>query len=217
MGLDLAAAAPAALRGMGAQVDAPRCSLSRRRGSRGQDRSREAGGRHEIDTPGNVRGAPPWRRSGRRSHRASPKMVRTFDMEALATTGFTVAEGSGGSPTSARPSRSPRAAATAPAFPPTLGMNDCIAGYLGGAGVATRRLAPESRGGRQLPRARQPGPRRDVVREPRHLPVHRLRAGRENRMIELATIKFSSPYGEATGSRRLCGSRRRRGSGRNRS
>jgi hypothetical protein len=52
-----------------------------------------------------------------------------FDMEGLSTTGFTVAEGDGGPPR----------------FPPTMIMNDYIAGYLGAAGVlaALRRRAKE--------------------------------------------------------------------------
>lgn len=52
-----------------------------------------------------------------------------FDMEGLATSGFTVEEGAGGSPR----------------FPPTLVMNDYIAGYLGACGViaALRRRAKE--------------------------------------------------------------------------
>ena len=52
-----------------------------------------------------------------------------FDMEGLAVTGFTIAEGDGGPPR----------------FPPTLVMNDYIAGYLGAAGVlaALRRRAKE--------------------------------------------------------------------------
>ena len=52
-----------------------------------------------------------------------------FDMEGLACTGFTIAEGDGGPPR----------------FPPTLVMNDYIAGYLGAAGVlaALRRRAKE--------------------------------------------------------------------------
>jgi crotonobetainyl-CoA:carnitine CoA-transferase CaiB-like acyl-CoA transferase len=52
-----------------------------------------------------------------------------FDMEGLATSGFTIEEGGGGPPR----------------FPPTLVMNDYIAGYLGAAGVlaALRRRAKE--------------------------------------------------------------------------
>ena len=52
-----------------------------------------------------------------------------FDMEGLSTSGFTVEEGAGGQPR----------------FPPTLVMNDYIAGYLGACGViaALRRRAKE--------------------------------------------------------------------------
>lgn len=52
-----------------------------------------------------------------------------FDMEGLSTSGFTVEEGAGG----------------VPRFPPTLVMNDYIAGYLGACGViaALRRRARE--------------------------------------------------------------------------
>ncbi len=52
-----------------------------------------------------------------------------FDMEGLSTSGFTVEEGAGGPPR----------------FPPTLVMNDYIAGYLGAAGIiaALRRRARE--------------------------------------------------------------------------
>jgi crotonobetainyl-CoA:carnitine CoA-transferase CaiB-like acyl-CoA transferase len=52
-----------------------------------------------------------------------------FDMEGLSVSGFTIAEGGGG----------------VPRFPPTLVMNDYIAGYLGACGViaALRRRAKE--------------------------------------------------------------------------
>ena len=73
------------------------------------------------------------------------KMVRTFDMEALATTGFTIAEGSGGFPDYGPTFPKPEGEGPPPAFPPTLVMNDYIAGYLGGAGIiaALRRRATE--------------------------------------------------------------------------
>jgi crotonobetainyl-CoA:carnitine CoA-transferase CaiB-like acyl-CoA transferase len=123
------------------------------------------------------------------------KMVRTFDMEALATTGFTIAEGSGGFPDYGPTFPEPEGDGPPPAFPPTLVMNDYIAGYLGGAGIiaALRRRAAE--GGSY------------------HVQVNLARAamwyaslgtfssidftpGEENRMIEPRTIKFASPYGE---------------------
>jgi crotonobetainyl-CoA:carnitine CoA-transferase CaiB-like acyl-CoA transferase len=66
-------------------------------------------------------------------------------MEALTVTGFTMAEGGHGhpafSPSYALPSGQPKA----PSFPPTLVLNDYVAGYLGAAGVlaALRRRARE--------------------------------------------------------------------------
>lgn len=123
------------------------------------------------------------------------KMVRTFDMEALATTGFTVAEGSGGFPNFGDTFPEPEGDGPPPAFPPTLVMNDYIAGYLGGAGliVALRRRATE--GGSyhvhvNLARAAMwyaslgTFPSTDFV------------PGEENRMIEPATIEFASGYGK---------------------
>lgn len=55
-----------------------------------------------------------------------------FDMEALTTSGFTMAEGRDGKPR----------------FPPTMVLNDYIAGYLGAAGIiaALRRRAAEGGG-----------------------------------------------------------------------
>jgi crotonobetainyl-CoA:carnitine CoA-transferase CaiB-like acyl-CoA transferase len=72
----------------------------------------------------------PWRNRG------------GFDMEALTVTGYTMAEGAGspafgpGYPAAADEGRRP-------GFPPTLVLNDYIAGYLGAAGViaALRRRA----------------------------------------------------------------------------
>jgi crotonobetainyl-CoA:carnitine CoA-transferase CaiB-like acyl-CoA transferase len=123
------------------------------------------------------------------------KMIRTFDMEALAATGFTVAEGAGGFPDFGETFPEPAGEGPPPAFPPTLVMNDYIAGYLGGAGViaALRRRSEE--GGSY------------------HVHVNLARAAmwyaslgtfasidfdvtEENRMIEPETITFASPYGE---------------------
>lgn len=68
-----------------------------------------------------------------------------FDMEALTVSGYTMSEGAGGTPAFGpsyplidRPEQRP-------AFPPTLVLNDYIAGYLGAAGVmaALRRRARE--------------------------------------------------------------------------
>ena len=71
--------------------------------------------------------------------------VRTFDMEAVATTGFTYAEGFGGEPYFGSSFGEPYPTRTTPEFPPTLVMNDYIAGYLAGAGAieALRRRASE--------------------------------------------------------------------------
>jgi crotonobetainyl-CoA:carnitine CoA-transferase CaiB-like acyl-CoA transferase len=121
--------------------------------------------------------------------------VRTFDMEALATTGFTVAEGSGGFPDFGPAYADPEGEVPPPAFPPTLVMNDYIAGYLGGAGIiaALRRRA--------------------AVGGSYHVHVNLARAamwyaslgtfastdfdpGPDNRMIAPETITFASPYGE---------------------
>ena len=68
-----------------------------------------------------------------------------FDMEALTTTGFTMAEGAGHMPEFPISYPESEAADPHPAFPPTLVLNDYIAGYLGAAGViaALRRRARE--------------------------------------------------------------------------
>jgi crotonobetainyl-CoA:carnitine CoA-transferase CaiB-like acyl-CoA transferase len=103
-----------------------------------------------------------------------------FDMEGLAVSGFTLEEGAGGPPR----------------FPPTLVMNDYIAGYLGAAGVlaALRRRAKE--GGSyhvrvSLTRAamwyaslgRFPDTRFDL-------------SGPNNRMIPPDIMVAQTPYGE---------------------
>lgn len=119
-----------------------------------------------------------------------------FDMEALTVTGFTMAEGGHGhpafGPNYALPSGQPKA----PAFPPTLVLNDYVAGYLGAAGVmaALRRRARE--GGSY------------------HVRVSLSRAAMwymslgflpnidfdattpEHRMTDPETVKGKSPYGE---------------------
>lgn len=68
-----------------------------------------------------------------------------FDMEALTVSGYTVAEGAGGMPQFSPNFPMPEDLFTHPAFPPTLVLNDYIAGYLGAAGViaALRRRAKE--------------------------------------------------------------------------
>jgi hypothetical protein len=94
-----------------------------------------------------------------------------FDMEALTVSGYTYAEG-GGSPeippnfAGPEDDRGPP-----PAFPPTLVLNDYIAGYLDAAGViaALRRRGAR---GRQLSCARQPDARSDVVPDSRPLSDH---------------------------------------------
>jgi crotonobetainyl-CoA:carnitine CoA-transferase CaiB-like acyl-CoA transferase len=71
--------------------------------------------------------------------------VRTFDMEAVSTTGFTYAEGYGGEPDFGPSFGEPDPLRSRPEFPPTLVMNDYIAGYLAAAGAveALRRRASE--------------------------------------------------------------------------
>ena len=127
------------------------------------------------------------------------KNVRTFDMEAVSTTGFTIAEGSGGPPAFGEAFGDPYEEGPVPVFPPTLVLNDYIAGYLAAAGViaALRRRATE--GGSY------------------HVHVNLARAAmwyaslgtfastdfevtEENRMIDPETFTFASPYGEVTGS-----------------
>jgi crotonobetainyl-CoA:carnitine CoA-transferase CaiB-like acyl-CoA transferase len=117
-------------------------------------------------------------------------------MEALATTGFTVAEGSGGFPSFGESfPEEPEADGPPPAFPPTLVMNDYIAGYLGAAGIiaALRRRATE--GGSyhvhvNLARAAM------WYASLGTFPSTDFEPGEANRMIEPKTIKFASPYGE---------------------
>jgi crotonobetainyl-CoA:carnitine CoA-transferase CaiB-like acyl-CoA transferase len=73
------------------------------------------------------------------------KDVRTFDMEAVSTTGFTYAEGFGGEPDFGAAYGDPDPLRSRPEFPPTLVMNDYIAGYLAAAGAieGLRRRAAE--------------------------------------------------------------------------
>ena len=68
-----------------------------------------------------------------------------FDMEALTVSGYTMAEGAGGLPKFSPNFPVPEEMLKDPAFPPTLVLNDYIAGYLGAAGViaALRRRAKE--------------------------------------------------------------------------
>lgn len=124
------------------------------------------------------------------------KMVRTFDMEAVSATGFTYFEGGGPYPEFGATFGEQSPDGPQPAFPPTLVMNDYIAGYLGGAGIieALRR------------RARDGGSY--------HVHVNLARAAmwyaslgtfastqfevtEENQMIEPRTMTFATPYGKA--------------------
>ena len=68
-----------------------------------------------------------------------------FDMEALTVAGVTMVEGHGGQPELGDEYPQPGMASSSPSFPPTLVLNDYIAGYLGAAGVlaALRRRAKE--------------------------------------------------------------------------
>jgi crotonobetainyl-CoA:carnitine CoA-transferase CaiB-like acyl-CoA transferase len=118
-----------------------------------------------------------------------------FDMEAVTATGYTMAEG-GSKPEFSPNFPMPEGPGPLPAFPPTLVLNDYIAGYLGAAGViaALRRRAKE--GGSyhvsvSLSRAAMwyqslgtfPTTDFDAT-----LPDHR--------MIPPETIKGQTPYGE---------------------
>jgi len=123
------------------------------------------------------------------------KNVRTFDMEAVSTTGFTYAEGYGGDPSFGESFGSAEPLRTTPVFPPTLVLNDYIAGYLAAAGAieALRRRAAD--GGSyhvhvNLARAAMWYASLGMF-ESTEFPVTD-----ENRMIEPETIRFQSPYGE---------------------
>ncbi len=124
------------------------------------------------------------------------KMVRTFDMEAVATTGFTYTEGGGRYPDFGQTFGYDVETGT-PAFPPTLVMNDYIAGYIGGAGIiaALRRRAAE--GGSyhvhvNLARAAM------WFASLGTFPSTDFEPGEANRMIPPETVSFNSPYGEVT-------------------
>jgi crotonobetainyl-CoA:carnitine CoA-transferase CaiB-like acyl-CoA transferase len=68
-----------------------------------------------------------------------------FDMEGLTVTGFTMGEGGGRPAFSETYSPPDNSESGRPAFPPTMVMNDYVAGYLGAAGIiaALRRRASE--------------------------------------------------------------------------
>ncbi len=123
------------------------------------------------------------------------KDVRTFDMEAVSTTGFTIAEGSGSRPGFGPSYADALGEGPLPAFPPTLVLNDYIAGYLAAAGViaALRRRAAE--GGSyhvhvNLARAAM------WYASLGMFPSTDFEVTDENRMIAPRTIRFKSPYGE---------------------
>lgn len=122
------------------------------------------------------------------------KDVRTFDMEAVATTGFTYAEGFGGEPDFGPSYADPDPTRTRPEFPPTLVMNDYIAGYLAGAGAieALRRRASD--GGSyhvhvNLARAAMWYASLGMFESTDFVP------GEENRMTGPDIFRFQSPYG----------------------
>jgi len=105
-----------------------------------------------------------------------------FDMEALTVTGFTLAEGAGGRPR----------------FPPTMVLNDYIAGYIGAAGILAALRTAGARG-RQLSCPHQPGARRDVVHVPRVFPDDRFR--RDWRAGRWTPTTFPSRFGTRTPSK----------------
>ncbi len=125
------------------------------------------------------------------------KMVRTFDMEAVSTTGFTLTEGSGGYPAFGETYPPEEGDGPLPAFPPTLVMNDYIAGYLGGAGIiaALRRRATE--GGSyhvhvNLARAAM------WYASLGTFPSTDFTPGEDNRLVPPETITFDSGYGRVS-------------------
>ena len=103
-----------------------------------------------------------------------------FDMEALTVTGFTIAEGAG---------KTPR-------FPPTMVLNDYIAGYLGAAGViaALRRRAKE--GGSYHVRISLAKAALWFASLGSFDDVQFDATDADHRMIEPRTIKGQTPYGE---------------------
>jgi crotonobetainyl-CoA:carnitine CoA-transferase CaiB-like acyl-CoA transferase len=103
-----------------------------------------------------------------------------FDMEGLSTSGFTIEEGAGGPPR----------------FPPTLVMNDYIAGYLGACGViaALRRRAKE--GGSYHVRVSLTRAAMWYASLGRFPSVDFDLSGPENRLIPPEYISAKTPYGE---------------------
>lgn len=103
-----------------------------------------------------------------------------FDMEGLATSGFTLEEGGGGTPR----------------FPPTLVMNDYVAGYLGAAGViaALRRRATE--GGSYHVRVSLARAAMWYASLGRFPDVQFDLSGPDNRLITPEILVAQTPYGE---------------------
>lgn len=103
-----------------------------------------------------------------------------FDMEGLSTSGFTIEEGGNGPPR----------------FPPTLVMNDYIAGYLGAAGViaALRRRAKE--GGSYHVRVSLTRAAMWYASLGSFPSVDFDLSGPENRMIPPSILVAPTPYGE---------------------
>lgn len=103
-----------------------------------------------------------------------------FDMEGLSTTGFTIEEGAAGPPR----------------FPPTLVMNDFIAGYLGACGAiaALRRRAKE--GGSYHVRVSLTRAAMWYASLGRFPDIEFDLTGPDNRLIPPGTIVAQTPYGE---------------------
>ncbi|HEY1782350.1 MAG TPA: CoA transferase [Roseiarcus sp.] len=102
-----------------------------------------------------------------------------FDMEALTTTGFTLAEGRG-----------------TPRFPPTMVLNDYISGYIGAAGIlaALRRRAKE--GGSYHVRVTLARAAMWFMSLGQFDSLEFDYLAPEHRMIPLRTLKAQTPYGE---------------------
>lgn len=103
-----------------------------------------------------------------------------FDMEGLSTSGFTVEEGAGG----------------VPRFPPTLVMNDYIAGYLGACGIiaALRRRAKE--GGSYHVRVSLTRAAMWYASLGRFPDVNFDLTGPDNRLVPPEILVAQTPYGE---------------------
>ena len=82
-----------------------------------------------------------------------------------------------------------------PRFPPTMVLNDYVAGYIGAAGILAALQAARPR--RPLSRPHQPRACGDVVHEPRLFRDNSTSTPPlpEHRMIPLRTVKAQTPYG----------------------